>query len=63
VPQTGPGTFWHGGNARRQQGKDANKRVFDYNNAAFFSNLFLLTFVLLMLTVVAAFARDAGMKG
>jgi hypothetical protein len=63
VPQTGPGRSWHGGNARRQQGKNANKRIFDYDNADFFSNLFLFTFVLLMLTVVAAFARDAGMKG
>ena len=37
--------------------------IFDYNNADFFSNLFLFTFVLLMLTVVAAFAREAVMKG
>ena len=36
--------------------------VFDYNNADFFSSLFLFTFALLMLTVVAAFARDAGVE-
>ena len=37
--------------------------VFDYNNADFFSTLFLFTFALLMLVVVAAFARDAETKG
>lgn len=37
--------------------------IFDYGNAGFFSNLFLFTFVLLMLTVVAAFAKDTVMKG
>jgi hypothetical protein len=39
--------------------------VFDYIyiNAGFFSSLFLVTFVLLVLTVVAAFARDASLQG
>ena len=33
--------------------------IFDFDNAGFFSALFLFTFVLLMLPAVAAFARDA----
>jgi hypothetical protein len=37
--------------------------IFDYNHPDFFSNLFLFTFGLLILTVAASFARDAGMKG
>ena len=34
--------------------------IFDYNNADFFSSLFLFTFALLILMVIAGFARDAG---
>lgn len=44
------------------QGSVKPEGIIIYNNADFFSSLFLFTFALLILMVIAGFARDAGVE-
>ena len=70
APQTGPDRSWPRGNTVSMRtntlvlfvGSLVMVTIFDYNNADFFSSLFLFTFALLILMVIAGFARDAGVK-